>query len=183
MPALGTALGSSGAVAANLWTEINVIARVGGNGLVSFALTSSSSTLTRYASRETSSGNPPELVITTASASGAASTQPTAPLNGNMIYLPIIAQAPAVGDPFVSELAPLEVSTTVPANLMGEPTATATPLTLESRNESAIPTLSAALIISPTLSATPTLAPTATPLLMLSLQDAFITPTPTAVED
>jgi hypothetical protein len=90
-PAVGAPLGASGAVTAGTWKEIDVTATILGNGLASFALTSTSNTLTRYASRETTSGNRPELVIETASAGGAtANVATSAP--APFLYLPLIIQ-------------------------------------------------------------------------------------------
>lgn len=56
-------VGSSGPVAANTWYEVDVTSLVTGNGLVSFALTSTSGSNTYYSSKE--GANPPQLVIET----------------------------------------------------------------------------------------------------------------------
>lgn len=57
--------GSSGAATAGSWTEVDVTALVQGDGLVSFALTTSGSTALSLGSRESGS-TAPELVIETA---------------------------------------------------------------------------------------------------------------------
>jgi hypothetical protein len=62
-PAVGSARGSSGAVMAGTWTQAAVTAGVTGDGVVSFALTTTSGTALSMASRE--SANRPQLVITT----------------------------------------------------------------------------------------------------------------------
>jgi glycoprotein endo-alpha-1,2-mannosidase len=64
-PAIGTRRGSSGAVAAGTWTSVDVTNAVRGSGLVSFALTTASTTAVSLASRE--AANKPQLVIETAS--------------------------------------------------------------------------------------------------------------------
>ena len=60
-PAPGPVIGSSGKVGANTWYELDVSPYVTGNGPVSFAITSTSSTATAYSSRE--GANPPELLV------------------------------------------------------------------------------------------------------------------------
>ncbi len=70
-PAMGTLIGSSGAVAAGTWTSINVTSYITGNGTFSFGLTDTSTTALSLASRH--STNKPQLVITTSSV-----TPPTA---------------------------------------------------------------------------------------------------------
>ena len=60
-PAVGSIIGSSGPVSAGQVYEIDVTSAVSAGGPVSFAITSTSPTLTRYDSRE--SQNPPTLVV------------------------------------------------------------------------------------------------------------------------
>jgi hypothetical protein len=62
-PAPGAVLSSLGSVALNTWVEFDVTAAVTGNGTFSFAITSGSSNVVHYASRETA--NDPQLVVTT----------------------------------------------------------------------------------------------------------------------
>ena len=59
-PALGDVIRASGKVTANTWYEFDVSSHVRGDGPVSFALTSTSSTATSYSSRE--GANPPRLI-------------------------------------------------------------------------------------------------------------------------
>ena len=62
-PAVGAVIATSGATTAGTWYTLDVSSLVTGDGLVSFALTSTSSTSSSLTSRE---GNrPPELVVTT----------------------------------------------------------------------------------------------------------------------
>jgi hypothetical protein len=58
-----TASGTSGPVAATTWTSVDVTSLVKGNGLVSFAMTSPSTTATSFASRESGASTAPQLVI------------------------------------------------------------------------------------------------------------------------
>jgi hypothetical protein len=60
-PAIGPLVGSTGAFPAGAYVEFDVTAQVGGNGPVSFALTTDSTTQISLGSRE--SATPPELVI------------------------------------------------------------------------------------------------------------------------
>lgn len=62
-PAIGTLLDSSGGYSANSWTETDVTPQVSGNGLLSFALTTSSDTSLPFSSRESSSGNVAQLTV------------------------------------------------------------------------------------------------------------------------
>jgi parallel beta-helix repeat protein len=59
-PAVGPVIASTGPITAGTWQQVNVSSAVTANGLVSFALTSTSSTATRLTSRE--GANKPELV-------------------------------------------------------------------------------------------------------------------------
>jgi parallel beta-helix repeat protein len=59
-PAVGPVIASTGPITAGTWQQVNVSSAVTGDGLVSFALTSTSSTATRFTSRE--GGNKPQLV-------------------------------------------------------------------------------------------------------------------------
>jgi hypothetical protein len=74
-PAVGSIVASSGRVTAATWTEVDVTSLVTGNGLLSVALTSTSSTATSFASRE--SADDPQLVVT--SAGGAPPPPPPPP--------------------------------------------------------------------------------------------------------
>lgn len=67
MPGALAVTDSSGPFSSNTWVEWNVTALVNGTGQVSFALTSTSSTATNLASRE--SANKPQLVVTYGSGS------------------------------------------------------------------------------------------------------------------
>jgi hypothetical protein len=62
-PAMGSIVGTSSAVAAGTWKEIDVTSLVSGNGLVSFGLITPGSTAISLASRE-SGVNAPQLVVT-----------------------------------------------------------------------------------------------------------------------
>ncbi len=74
-PPFGDAVASSGPVAAGTWVDLDVSSLVSGNGPVSMALTTASSTAIRLASSE--SANPPELIVPgTAPADSAPPTPP-----------------------------------------------------------------------------------------------------------
>ncbi|HEU4424714.1 MAG TPA: right-handed parallel beta-helix repeat-containing protein [Pilimelia sp.] len=59
-PAIGPVIASTGPITAGTWQQVNVSSAITGNGLVSFALTSPSTTATRFTSRE--GVNQPQLV-------------------------------------------------------------------------------------------------------------------------
>ncbi len=67
-----TKTGSSGPVAAGTWTTVDVTPLVSGNGLISIALTTPSTTALRMQSRHNT--RPPELVVTTTTADTVAPT-------------------------------------------------------------------------------------------------------------
>jgi hypothetical protein len=64
MPAAGSILRTSGAIASEAWVSVDVTSLVKGEGLVSLAVTSASSTATTFGSRESGS-TAPRLVLTT----------------------------------------------------------------------------------------------------------------------
>lgn len=64
-PLLGSALGSSGPIAAGAWISVDVTAHITGNGTFNLALTTPGSTAVSLASRE-SGANAPQLIIETA---------------------------------------------------------------------------------------------------------------------
>ena len=63
-PAVGSVVASSGSFSAGTWTEVDVTALVSGNGTVSLAFTTGSSTGMNLASRETSA-TAPQLILET----------------------------------------------------------------------------------------------------------------------
>ena len=64
-PALGTALGSSGAFGAGTWISIDVTGYITGNGTYNLAVTTPGSTAISLASRE-AGANAPQLIIESA---------------------------------------------------------------------------------------------------------------------
>ena len=62
-PAVGAAVGSSGAIASNTWTRADVTALVGSNGTVNLAMGGTNDTAISFSSGE--GANPPLLVVTT----------------------------------------------------------------------------------------------------------------------
>lgn len=63
-PAVGTTIGSSGSFASGNWTNVDVTSLITGNGVYDLALTTTSSTIMNFNSRDAGS-NRPELVIET----------------------------------------------------------------------------------------------------------------------
>ncbi len=80
-PAVGSALGSSGAATAGAWLSVDVTPYITGNGTYSFALTTSNATALSLASREAT--NKPQLVVTTAASSTSTPVPPTATPGGS----------------------------------------------------------------------------------------------------
>jgi acid phosphatase type 7 len=64
-PALGGAVGSSGAFTSLRYIDVEVTPLVAGNGLLTLVMTGPGATAVSYASRETTA-NPPQLVVDTA---------------------------------------------------------------------------------------------------------------------
>jgi hypothetical protein len=65
-PAVGDVIGASGAMNVDTWTTVDVTPYITGNGVFNLALTSTSETLLRFASRE-AAYNRPELILETQS--------------------------------------------------------------------------------------------------------------------
>ncbi len=78
-PAAGMAVGSLGVVSAGQWWELDVTKAIAGDGLVSFRGSSSSSDGADYASRESTNGHAPQLVISYASAATATAIPTSSP--------------------------------------------------------------------------------------------------------
>ncbi len=108
-PALGSAIGTTGAVTLGTWVSMDVTSYVTGNGTFSFALTSGNSTALSLASREAT--NKPQLVITTGTAINTATATATK-------SAPTATRTPTTTAPTATRSA-----TTAPP----PPTATATP--------------------------------------------------------
>jgi hypothetical protein len=68
-PAVGSLIGSSGAVSANTWTTVDVTSFITGNGVFSLALNTTSSTAISLSSRELGA-NSPQLIIETQNQGG-----------------------------------------------------------------------------------------------------------------
>ncbi|MGI9658609.1 MAG: DUF7594 domain-containing protein, partial [Gaiellaceae bacterium] len=73
-PAFGPVVDSSGGFSGGGYVEVDVTSLVSGNGVLSLAITSPSSTAVRYSSRQSSSQ--PELIVTTGSNAQASSSPP-----------------------------------------------------------------------------------------------------------
>jgi hypothetical protein len=88
-PAVGASVGSSGAIATNSWTAVDVTALVGGNGSVDLAMGRTSDVGVTFSSRE--GEQPPLLVVTTGVPGTAGAASAPAPA----------AQEPVGSGPFV----------------------------------------------------------------------------------
>ena len=83
-PGFGASLGSSGAVTASTWTQVNVTSFVTGAGeCYNFVMASSSSTATSFASRQ-SSTNKPELIVVVSGSPAAPTITSAAPGGGTV---------------------------------------------------------------------------------------------------
>jgi hypothetical protein len=175
-PALGTSIGSSGAVSSNTWTSVNVTTYITGNGTWSLALATTNSTALSLASRE-SGANAPQLVITlasvtptnTATATSAATktfTPTNTPLSTNTPTRTATATNTSLPPtPTNTPLLPTATNTSLPPTATNTPanTATATntalpPTATNTPTNTAIPTLTN----TPTNTATPTVTDTPT---------------------
>jgi hypothetical protein len=120
-PAFGAAVGSSGATTAGAWTNVDVTSLVTGNGLVSFALNTSSSTALSLASRE-SGANAPQLVINLSGTGGATATPTPLPPTATPTALPP-TPTPTLSGPTLTPTPLLPTATPTPL----PPTPTPTP--------------------------------------------------------
>jgi calcineurin-like phosphoesterase family protein len=91
-PPSQTVTGSSGPIGSPQWTSVDVTGLVGGNGLVSLVLTTTSSTSMQVASREYGLTRAPQLVITTAAVPPTGTSPPT--VSGQAQDGSILAAAP-----------------------------------------------------------------------------------------
>jgi acid phosphatase type 7 len=122
-PTVSGNYGSSGAIIANRWTEVNITSLVTGGAQLNIALSSTSDTATAYGSRESSTK--PELVIVYGAASG------------NMAGTGIIAPIEIVTE-VVPTVVPTNTATIVPSYTPSEmPSPTALPSATPS--ETALP--------------------------------------------
>ena len=116
-PSLGSSLGSSGNFASGSWTSVDVTALLSGNGTFDLAISTASSTIMNFNSRDASS-NRPQLVIQT-SANSVTATPSQAPTSA------ITATATRTPTP-ASTTSPTRTSTATPT-LTNLPATTTTP--------------------------------------------------------
>ena len=107
-PAVGGVTGMKGEFITGMWTEVTVTPLVTGNGLVSFAVTTASSTAMQFTSRNTTGTNAPQLIITLAAT---ASALPAEGESDNpmalSLYLPLLlhdTSSVAAADPPTPEI-------------------------------------------------------------------------------
>jgi parallel beta-helix repeat protein len=146
-PTFGSSLGSSGAVSANSWTQVDVTTLVTGAGEYNFVMASASNTATSFSSR--TGANPPQLIVNVAGGSGQASQT----VEGVSDPLPVSVETPTLAP---SETpTPTETVTETPTVVPSEtPTPTLT--------ETPTPALSETPTLTATLTETPTVAPNET---------------------
>jgi tartrate-resistant acid phosphatase type 5 len=155
-PAASGSYGSSGAIAANTWTQVNISSLVTGAGQYNLVLSSTSSTATAFASREAT--NKPQLVIVYgASTSGISSV-------GSSLSVPLETSItlPTSTAITLPTALPTNTATTLPTNApTALPTNTATelPTALPSNTATTLPAVIPTAL--PTEAALPVL-PTAT---------------------
>jgi PKD repeat protein len=114
-PVVGSTVGNTGAVVSNTWAEIDVASYITGNGLISFGLTSTSSTLIDINSREAGSEIPELVIVTDTGGTPTPTATPTStptPTNSpTPTTIPGSTSADFVGSP-INGPAPLAVTFT-----------------------------------------------------------------------
>ncbi len=185
-PALGTSIGSSGAVNSATWTSVNVTTYITGNGTWSLALVTTNSTALSLASRE-SGANAPQLIITLAAVTPTNTATATSTNTATKTFTPIntATRTPTSTSTNTPLSTSTPTSTKTPTNTA---TATNTPLPPTATNtptNTVIPTLTntPTSTATATLTNTPTDTPTSTATSTLTntpTQTATATATPTA---
>ncbi len=147
-PAYSNGVGSSGAITANSWTQVDVTTLVTGAGQYNFVIDTTSNTATSFSSRE-GANSPRLIVITGGSIIVTATATPT--------DLPTLTSTPT------SSFTPTAAETPTPTS-----TATPTAELSPTATNTTTATLTNTLTLSPTpttvSSPTPTLSPTPTPV-------------------
>ncbi len=121
-PTMGAAIGTSSAVSAGTWTQVDVTAYITGNGTYTLELTSSNATALSLASRE--SAHAPQLTVTTATASPA----PTKTATPKPSSTPTKTAVPPTATATATKIPPTATATQIP------PTATSIPPTATPTN-------------------------------------------------
>ncbi len=128
-PALGTVLNSSGSIVSGAYVEIDVTSHVTGDGLVSFGLSTASSSRISINSREGS--NAPELLVDTG-AVGPTATPTNTPVPPTPTNTPLPTDTPTPGPTATNTpIPPTATNTPIPptaTNTPVPPTATNTPV-------------------------------------------------------
>jgi len=195
-PPVGSIIGTSGQLAKDTWVALDVTGWVTGNGVWSFAMTSTSSTATSFSSRE--GARAPQLVIETSLAGMQAALQgQSSPLTGAgaMSLSDNIPEVTATPSPIAPTLTatwtpiPTPTSTLVlwaatpsPQSLVIvpiEPVATATTIVEAPAPTAALALPSATQTLAPPVSPSATLTPTSAPSATATLVPTEAPPTGT----
>ncbi|MFN8424406.1 MAG: S8 family serine peptidase [Anaerolineae bacterium] len=169
-PPFGPVAGSSGPIAANSWSVVDVTSLVPGGGLVSFALTSTDPNLVTLLSRDQGS-NPPELRVSyigsspTSTPTSAASATPSASPSPPPTVTATATRTATATPTRTPSPVPSATATTPPsATPTAPPTATftASPTPTATRTPSPVPSATATATATPTVSPIPTNTATAT---------------------
>lgn len=167
-PAIGAAIGSSGAVSANTWTSVNVTSYITGNGTFNLALSTTNSTALALSSRE-SGANAPQLVIQVATAPTPTNTNTATNTPTNTpVNTPTNTSAPTNTATNTATNTPINTPTNT-----NTPTITNTPTNTNTPTATNTPTNTSAPTNTPTVTNTATNTPTDTPT-------NTATPSPTA---
>jgi parallel beta-helix repeat protein len=154
-PTFGSSVGSSGAIAANNWTVVDVTALVTGMGEYNFVIASTSNTATSFSSR--TGANQPQLIVNVAGGAGASSLSVEEVNDPLPTAIPTLTETPTAMPTAILTLTETPTET---------PTATVTPSETPTLTETptVMPTAIPTLTETPTETPTPTEIPTETPM-------------------
>ena len=129
-PAFGGSIGSSGAITASTWTQVNVTSLVTGAGSYNFVMASSSSTATSFASRQSSTNKPELIVVVSGPPAPVAPTITSAAPGGGTVGVAYNHTYTATGSPTITYAAtgtlPPGLTLTTAGVLSGTPTTAGT---------------------------------------------------------
>jgi hypothetical protein len=160
-PAVGNVIGTSGAFGTGVWTAVDITPLITTNGLISFALTTTTNTAFNLASRETGA-TAPQLVIETQfiwTPTPSATSVPT--------DTPTITPSPTVGPTLTPSDTPTATSSPTHTAIPSDtpiPTETSSPTETTVPSDTPIPSATS----SPTHTAIPSDTPTATATVFIS---------------
>jgi choice-of-anchor B domain-containing protein len=115
-PAIGSVLVNSGSISSGAYVDIDVASHVAGEGLVSFAVSTSSLSAISVDSRE--GANAPELIVDTGGAAPTPTNTPVPPTPTNTTVPPTPTNTSVPPTPTNTPVAPTPTNTAVPGNDM-----------------------------------------------------------------